>query len=84
MSLTERDARLKASLRTLNTIPEEQWAALRAAAWEFHRKRATGVGGAVVCICGAGNGGSAACAALKTLTRLKDEVDDLLDVLNWK
>lgn len=80
----EKDMRLKALLRTLNAIPPEQWDALRTATNEFHRKNTTGIGGAAICICGAGNGGSLACNALKTLTSVKDEAEDLLDVLKWE
>jgi len=48
------------------TTPE-RFTALREACSDYHAKHSTGVGGARVCICGAGGGGSNACGDLSEI-----------------
>lgn len=72
-------AALAPLLRALNafaSISEEQWRALEDACRMFHLKTSTGIGGAAICACGAGNGGSRACNALRTFQRMREDMTE--------
>lgn len=66
---------LERALLAFSGITEEQWHALEDACRAYHLKTSTGVGGAAICACGAGNGGSKACNALRALQRMREDVD---------
>ena len=51
-------------LRELDT---EGVRALRSACLEYHQKNSRGPGGAAMCVCGAGGGGSKACRGLAVI-----------------
>lgn len=70
-------ARTKSVLTTLALISESDWQALREACRNYHAKHTTGVGGAAICACGMGGGGSLACRPLKMLDELRGEAQDL-------
>ncbi len=54
-------------------IEKQAWA-LRDACGLYHEKNSKGAGGASICVCGAGCGGSYACGALARLTYIARDV----------
>lgn len=61
---------MQAHEERLNELDVEGVRELFRAAEEYHQKHSKGPGGAAVCVCGSGGGGSKACRGLSVLREL--------------